>query len=72
MSPSNGEELADPVENGSDLEGAPPVKKKAASKRRKASEVASARLQQFRDAPDRSSMTMQQLIYYNPSSNPMK
>ena len=26
----------------------------------------------LREAPDRSSMTMQELIYYNPSANPMR
>ena len=43
-------------------ESNPPTKQKCSSDRTK----------QFFDAPDPSTMTMQDLIYYNPSANPMK
>ena len=53
----------------SSADSSPTKKRKKGSAQ---SESRKGKASQFRDAPDRSKMTMQDLIYYNPSANPMR
>lgn len=52
-------------------DGAPSDTAIPAAKRKKTVAGISRSLNKIRKAPDRASMTMQELIYYNPSANPM-
>ena len=53
--------------------GSPGVKRQRKKKEDDASSVVGgAKKVKVREAPDRATMTMQELIYYNPTANPMK